>query len=253
LSYNGQDFHSLNERIGINTILKERQLFQANNTVLFDLDGTIINSLPVSTGNLKRALDHFGIKPPADTQLTGLFSRGETEILHTLGLEGNFLEEVRSEWANQTRLHAAELTFFDGMRELILRVKENGCPVGIVTGRTRKHFKDIAIGNEITDMMDVIVLEGDIPEAKPDPRTIWYALEQLGVSPAQAFYVGDSPNDMECACRAGCQAVLVTWGVAGSDAGFPYKPHHVVSSPQELEILLLEITRFAPQQWQGIP
>ena len=126
------------------------------------------------------------------------------------------------------------------MRELILRVKEYGCFVGIVSGRTRKHFKDIAIGNQITEIMDVIVLEGDIPEAKPDPRPILYALEQLGVTPANTFYVGDSPNDMECAHRAGCKAILVTWGVAQSDAGFSYKPHFVVSSPQELEILLLE-------------
>jgi HAD superfamily hydrolase (TIGR01549 family) len=225
---------------GVNDQLKEKRLCQAGNAVLFDLDGTIINSLAVATDNLKRALDSFGIEPPAGTELTGLFTRGETEILHNIGLEGDFLEEVRSEWANQTNLHADELSIFDGMQDLILKIRKLGCPVGIVTGRTRKHFGDIAIGNQIKEMMDVIVLEGDIPEAKPDPRPIWFALEKLGIPPEQAFYVGDSPNDMECAHRAGCQAILVTWGVAQSDAGFSYKPHFVVSSPQELEILLLE-------------
>ncbi len=211
----------------------------AGNVVLFDLDGTILNSLAVATRNLKGALDSFGIEPPSGLELSGLFTRGETEILHSMGLEGDFLEEVRSEWANQTNLHAGELTLFDGMQDLILKIKKHGCPVGIVTGRTRKHFKDLAIGIQVAEMVDVIVLEGDIPEAKPDPRPILYALEQLGVSPARAFYVGDSPNDMECAHRAGCQAILVTWGVSPDDTGFPYKPHHVVTSPKALDQLLL--------------
>ncbi len=239
MTYNGQDFYGKNLQGGVKQQLKAQQLCQAGDAVLFDLDGTILNSLDVATRNLIRALDSFGIEPPAGTELTGLFTTGETEILRTLGLEGDFLEEVRSEWANQTNLHAGELTLFDGMQDLILKIKKLGCPVGIVTGRTRKHFKDIAIGKQVTEMVDVIVLEGDIPEVKPDPRPILYALEQLGVSPARAFYVGDSPNDMECAHRAGCQSILVTWGVAQSAAGFSYQPHFVVSTPQELEMLLL--------------
>jgi HAD superfamily hydrolase (TIGR01549 family) len=219
--------------------LNQKPLARPGYAVLFDLDGTIINSLAVASENLKRALEFFGIKPPPSGELPGLFTRGETEILKDLGFEGDFLEEVRSEWANQTNLHASELNFFDGMLELITRVKAYGCPVGVVTGRTHQHFKDISIGSQIAGMMDVIVLEGDIPETKPDPRPVLFALEQLGVPADRAFYIGDSPNDMECAIRAGCRAILVTWGVAADDNGFPYKPHHVVTSPQELERLLL--------------
>lgn len=217
----------------------QKPIAQPGDAVLFDLDGTIINSLAVASENLKRALDVYGIKPPPSETLSGLFSRGETEILKDLGFEGDFLEEVRSEWANQTNLHAAELTFFDGMQELIVQVKAYGCPVGVVTGRTRKHFKDIPIGFLIAGMMNVIVLEGDIPESKPDPRPLLFALEQLGVPADRAFYIGDSPNDMQCAVRAGCRGILVTWGVAHDATGFRYRPYHVVDTPQELEQLLL--------------
>ncbi len=201
--------------------------------VLFDLDGTLVDSAAIILGSFHHATETVLQRRFPDEQIRSQI--GGTNLAHQMQL----LDPARSdELVRVYREHNdpqySELACFPGMVDVLARLTDEGRRLGIVTAK-RKHTVDLVFeGAGISDYFDVVVGSDDTERHKPDSEPVLKALERLDALPADAAYVGDSPFDMAAAKGAGVFAVAVGWGgihrVTDADA--------FVETPEELLAVL---------------
>jgi pyrophosphatase PpaX len=104
------------------------------------------------------------------------------------------------------------LESFDGLDEVLVRLKSEGRRLGIVSAKRRRTVELAFARVPLGHLFDVIVGGDDTERQKPDPQPLHVALDRLGAEAGDAAYVGDSPYDMKAAQAAGVYAVGVTWG-----------------------------------------
>ena len=179
--------------------------------VLFDLDGTVIDSGAIILASMRHA---------AETVVGGTYS--DAELMKAVGgpgleaqmgaLDPERIDElVRVYRAHNEPLHET-LECCAGMDTVLATLKEQGRRLGIVTAK-RRLTVDLAFARlPIEHLFDVVVGGDETERHKPDPAPLLLALERLGAPAADAAYVGDSPFDMQAARAAGLYAIGVSWG-----------------------------------------
>jgi HAD superfamily hydrolase (TIGR01549 family) len=193
--------------------------------VLFDWDGTIVNTAEASYRCYEKLFGSYGIAFDRDA-----FRRTYSPNWHltysALGLAEDRWAEADARWLEH--YCEEEVVLIDGAREALLRVRRAGLRAGIVTSGDR-----VRVGRELDDLgvaslFEVVVCAEDIVYRKPHPEALLLALDKLGVGAAEAVYVGDSPEDVQMARAAGVLAV----GIPG---GFPNRDSLAASRPEVLE------------------
>ncbi len=203
-------------------------------TVLFDLDGTLIDSGAMILASFRHATRTVLAREIADEELVAAV--GGTTIhdqMRTFDAERvDALVEAYRE--HNTPLHA-ELEAFDGVDDLLETLASEGRKLGIVTSKRRKTV-DLAF-----DVLDIgryfaaVVTVDQTARHKPHPEPVLVALERLRSAPAEAAFVGDSPFDVAAGNAAGVFSVGVTWGKLHSEERLRAAGAHViVHSPREL-------------------
>ena len=179
--------------------------------VLFDLDGTVIDSGAIILASMRYA---------AETVVGGQYS--DVELMKAVGgpgLEAQMValdparvdELVRVYREHNEPLHET-LECCAGMDEVLATLKNEGRRLGIVTAK-RRLTVDLAFARlPIEHFFEVVVGGDETDRHKPDPAPLLLALERLGVAAEDAAYVGDSPFDVQAAKAAGLYAVGVSWG-----------------------------------------
>ena len=210
------------------------------NTVLFDFDGTIMDTYDViicSWQHTFRAI--YGRERPVD------------EILSTMGEPLAFtmarmfpdvdVDEAISIYRSYHRDNfGARIKLFPGMKDLLSSLKERGYRLGLVTSRLTTTTLEGLEKYEIKDYFDAIITADDTEKHKPDPEPVIMTLKKLGAGPEESIMVGDTRFDILCARNAGVKSVLVGWAVAvseedrtGADA-----PDYIIEKAEDLlEIL----------------
>jgi pyrophosphatase PpaX len=179
--------------------------------VLFDLDGTVIDSGAIILASMRHA---------AETVVGGEWS--DAELMQAVGgpgLEAQMVELdatrvdelVRVYRAHNEPLHDT-LECCAGMDDVLATLRERGHRLGIVTAKRRKTV-DLAFARlPIEHLFETIVGGDETARQKPDPDPLLLALDRLDAKPEAAAYVGDSPFDMQAAKAAGLYAIGVSWG-----------------------------------------
>ncbi len=194
--------------------------------VLFDLDGTLLNSIPLIRRSFEKVFADFGI-PWGNGEVmktVGLPLRQAAEI-YAPGLEERFLKA----YAEFYRNHQQEmLKLFPGAMETLEALDSSGYRLGLVTSKRR----ELTVANMSMTGLDrylsqVVALE-DTSRPKPDPDCLLRCLELLAVDPGQAFYAGDSCYDILAGKGAGVATAGVTWGIASREELRPYSPDFIV-------------------------
>jgi pyrophosphatase PpaX len=122
------------------------------------------------------------------------------------------VEELVSVYrAHNEPLHSGLKTFL-GIEDVLIRLKEEGRRLGLVSAKRRSTVELAFAATAIGHLFDVVVGGDEAERQKPAPDTLLLALERLGASPADAVYIGDSPFDMAAAKAGGLYAVGVAWG-----------------------------------------
>jgi pyrophosphatase PpaX len=203
--------------------------------VLFDLDGTLIDSGPIILASMRHAsLTVLGREPDEARVRAAIGGPGLTAQMRDLDPE-RVDELVAVYRAHNEPLHA-ELEAFDDVLALLPELRERGHRLGIVTAK-RRSTVGLAMDRfpALRELTEVLVGAEDTERHKPHPDPILEALERLGASAAEAAYVGDSPFDLRAARAAGVVAVGVTWGgIHGADALRAEAPDHLVDEPRQL-------------------
>jgi pyrophosphatase PpaX len=181
-------------------------------TVLFDLDGTLIDSGPIILASMRHAsLTVLGREPDEERVRAAIGGPGLVEQMRELD-PGRVDELVAVYRAHNEPLHAA-LDGFDDVIALLPLLREQGRRVGIVTA---KRATTAALAQArfpiLAESIDVLVGAEDTERHKPHPDPLLEALARLGEGPERAAYVGDSPFDIRAAKAAGMLSIAVGWG-----------------------------------------
>jgi pyrophosphatase PpaX len=132
------------------------------------------------------------------------------------------------------REHDRMLTLYEGVEDLLHDLGKAGVKTGLVTSKSRFTTQMAFDLTGIEAYFDATVCAGEASGNKPAPDPILACLEQVGVDPSAAAYVGDSPSDMQAAIAAGVVAIAVTWGVFSTERLVAEKPDVLVHTIPEL-------------------
>jgi pyrophosphatase PpaX len=179
--------------------------------VLFDLDGTVIDSGAIILASMRHAAETVVGGAWADDELMKAVGGPGLEAQMVALDPGRVDELVRVYREHNEPLHAT-LECCAGMDDALATLRDRGHRLGIVTAK-RRLTVDLAFARLPIEQLFETVVGGDETEHhKPHPEPLLLALERLGASPADAAYVGDSPFDMQAAKAAGLYAIGVSWG-----------------------------------------
>jgi len=179
--------------------------------VLFDLDGTVIDSGAIILASMRHAAKEvLGVEPPDEELMGAVGGPGLEAQMHALAPD--LVDELVTVYrAHNEPLHD-ELVCCPGMDDALVLLKDEGRRLGIVTAKRRTTvelaFAKIPIGH----LFETVVGGDETTRHKPDPEPLLLALERLGARPEDAAYVGDAPFDVQAAKAAGIFAIAVSWG-----------------------------------------
>jgi phosphoglycolate phosphatase len=212
-------------------------------TVIFDLDGTLLNTLDNLADSVNAALGRNGF-PLKTTDEVRHFVGNGVERLIRLCVPASTQEERYKDCLSDFKAHYSgnmrnKTGPYRGITELITRLKENGYKLAVVSNKYDSAVKELC-RVYFGVLIDTAIGASDDMAKKPAPDTVVKALVELGSVPGRTVYVGDSEVDAATAKNAGLAFVGVTWGfrsrevLAGSGAEF------IIDRPEELlEILSL--------------
>src|SRR3569833_1284417 len=203
-------------------------------TVLFDLDGTVVDSGAIILASMRHATREVLGQEFSDHDLMQAVGGPGLEAQMAAFAPDRVEELVTVYRAHNIPLHD-ELEPCEGMEDVIVRLDGDGVRLGVVTAKMRATaelaFERLRVGH----LFEVLVGGDETAEHKPNPAPLLLGAKRLGVSPQDCAYVGDSPFDIRAAKAAHMYSVAVTWGrIHDRDALEAEEPAAIVETPEEL-------------------
>lgn len=193
--------------------------------VLFDLDGTLLDTAPDMVGamNALRAEERL---PPVEFEAArAQVSHGSNGLMRVgfPDVEGESFERLRERFLALYRARLTdETSLFPGGAEMLERLERAALPWGIVTNKPGWLAEPLLEGLGLAGRMACLVSGDTLPVRKPDPKPLLHAAEAIGVPPAACVYVGDARRDVDAALAAGMRAVVASFGYVS-----PADEHHL--------------------------
>lgn len=180
--------------------------------IIFDLDGTLVNTPPLIMDSFKRAVYKFYPNYPlTKTEITNVL--GQT-LPNTFGKYAKSDDELEG-MIQAYREYSSDKTFplngFDNLEEVLINLKDLGFLLGIVTSKTDYVVFDNLEELKIGSYFDIVVTHQDTDIHKPNPEPILLALEKLNVKNEEAIYVGDHENDISAGNNANVKTGLMAY------------------------------------------
>ncbi|MBI2762344.1 MAG: HAD family hydrolase [Chloroflexi bacterium] len=176
--------------------------------VVFDWDGTLVDTLPAITRANAEVLQSFGVAYD-DAAYRAAYSPDWRSMYRRLGVPVEQIEEAGWRWLGAYRSLMTEVQAFAGVEVAVRRLQEAGYLMGIVTAGDRPVVEHQLRATGLDAFFPVLVCGEDLPFAKPHPEPLRNALGQLGLEhdPDLVTYVGDAPDDMRMARTVGARGV----------------------------------------------
>ena len=206
--------------------------------VLFDLDGTVIDSGAIILASMRHAArEVLGVEPPEEELMGAVGGPGLEAQMQALAPDR--VEELVTVYRSHNEPLHDQLASCEGIDDVLVRLKEEGRRLGIVTAK-RRATVELAFANvPLGHLFEVVVGGDETPRHKPDPEPLLCAAKRLRVSPQVSAYVGDSPFDIRAARAAGMHGIAVTWGgIHGRERLEAEGPDAIVDTPEELHGVL---------------
>ncbi len=188
-------------------------------TIIFDLDGTLVDSQPAALGASIEALSRFGVHVTA-TEVREQFGGGARKLLRyfldrDLSLdEANRAIDPATDLRNDLQLSYTDtVILLPQARELLFLLKDSGYRLALATMSARNVVDKISIYHGINELFDAVMTADDVIHVKPDPEILTKTIDLLGGQVNRTLYVGDSGHDLEAASRLGMPFLLVDTGI----------------------------------------
>lgn len=206
--------------------------------VLFDLDGTLIDSIELIRQSYAHTLRaHRDFEPPMEFWLQGLGRPLRWQFAHFTEDASEIEAMVATYRAYNLAHHDAMVTSFPGAVPAVGQLRARGVKLAIVTSKMRAGARRGLDHCGFGALFEVIVGADDVSEHKPHPAPVRLALEQLGVAAERAVMVGDSPHDLASGRAAGTRTAAVAWGPFPRDQLLATEPDYWLETPQNIASL----------------
>lgn len=211
--------------------------------VLFDLDGTLIDSAPdlAGAGNDMRVAR--GLAPLAYEQfrpMVGSGARGMVGIALQVGPDDDGFIELHDEFLWRYEQRMTTLTrVFEAVGPVLAALQQQGMPWGIVTNKAQRFTDPLVLALGLHSQAATVISGDTTPHAKPHPAPLLEAARRMKLAPGMCLYVGDDLRDVQAGKAAGMRTVAAAWGYLG--AGEPidaWGADHVIETPDQLLSLL---------------
>ena len=188
-------------------------------TVIYDLDGTLIDSARDMGVAVSRVLADHGLPPISDQDARIFMGQGsKVTIGKAFAKNGRILDDIALGAATRefVRYYEADpvshTTAFDGVSDIVARFARLGLKQGVCTNKFERPARTILEHLKLMPPISDVAGADTFPVRKPDPKHILMLLARMGADPGRAVMIGDSIHDAEAAHGAGIPAVLVSWG-----------------------------------------
>ena len=187
-----------------------------NKLVIFDLDGTLLDTIKDIADSVNLTLEHFGYPTLTEKEITTYIGNGARNLIRRsvkVKLSDEEFERVFQYYnALYTSSKSEKTGVFDGLNEVLFALKNRGYKLAVLSNKQqaatdnvcKKYLKDFAF--------DMVVGQRDGVPIKPDPTEVYRIIKTLDVLPENAYFVGDGDTDAMTAINAGINGISVLWG-----------------------------------------
>lgn len=200
---------------------------------LFDLDGTLLDSTALLLAGYRHTTRAILGRETTEADwlpLFGLPLRDQFAAFEP-SLAAEMVAEYRRFYAEH---HDSMMAVYPGVIEAVRRLHAAGHPCAVVTSKLTRFAQRAVDMFGLTDCFGAVIGEDMVAEHKPHPESVLAACSRLGVSPADAWMIGDSPWDIQAGHAAGCRSAAVLWGPFTRERLEPSAPDAWLARPEEL-------------------
>lgn len=212
-------------------------------TIIFDLDGTLLDTLEDLYLSVNAALNVFGFPPKTREDVRQSVGNGVRNLMRRSVPEGEDNPQFEDCFLEFQQHYAAHLNDhtgpYEGMPELLKRLSERGFSMAIVSNKSDHAVKELN-RNVFGGLIPVAIGESEGVRRKPEPDTVYAAIRELGVRKEDCIYVGDSEVDLKTAENCGIPCISVSWGFRDREVLEDLGAKRIVDSAEELLELLLK-------------
>ena len=205
--------------------------------IIWDLDGTLLDTLQDLADAVNHSLETYGLPVKTKEEIRAIVGRGIRHLVENAvatGTDPVTTDAVFGEFCTYYAAHSADATApYAGIPAMLEKLSRAGVKMAIVSNKADFAVQDLVMryfGEEITLAVGA---REDIPK-KPAPDMVEYALARLGVTKAEAAYVGDSEVDVTTARNTGMDCLAVNWGFRSSETLRAAGAQRIFSTPEEL-------------------
>ena len=205
--------------------------------IIFDMDGTVLNTIEDLTVSMNHALTKFNMPERTVEEFRSFFGSGARVAMERAvpaGTPSETIDRMMPVFKEHYDVHCLDRTRpYDGIPELMRQLQNRGCKMAIVSNKIDSAVKEL---NErfFSGLIDVAIGERPGIKRKPAPDTVFEAIKELGSSKSDAVYVGDSEVDLETGQRAGMDVISVLWGFRDREDLEKAGAVRLVRTPEEL-------------------
>ena len=217
--------------------------FENIQAVLFDLDGTLIDSAP----DLGAAVDQMRVDRGMPSlplvhyrPMAGAGARGMIGLAFGFTPEHPEYDAMKEEFFRNYEACMTQRTFaFEGVVQMIDALVAAQLPWGVVTNKSKRFAEPLTQAMPLFKTAAVVISGDTTPYAKPHPEPLFEAARRLGIAPSACVYVGDDERDIVAGLAAGMKTVAATYGYLGTQSDVQkWQAHAHIQSPRELEDLI---------------
>lgn len=207
--------------------------------VIFDLDGTLVNSILDIAESCNHALHEMGYAPHSLTTYHYLVGNGVSKLIERALPEEarrqRFIEAMRTRFTEYYNEHLLDnTTAYPGIPEVLDELKARGIKLAVASNKYQAATEKIVTSLFPDIEWDAIMGQNDMTPLKPDPSVVFNILQKIPTPKSEVLYVGDSAVDMETAYRACVDSVGVSWGLRGRNELANSRATFIVDDPDEI-------------------
>ena len=213
---------------------------------IFDLDGTLTDTLESLTYSVNATLKELGLSQITDTQCKAFVGNGARRLIEQSLQAAGDPDAARIEEAMEVygRIFKTYCTYhvapYDGIVDMLEELKRQDVQLAVLSNKPHLQTKDVvATFFKEGTFIRVYGQQEGVPR-KPDPAAVHMILDELCVQREECLYIGDSDVDMQTGCAAGVPAVGVTWGFRSKDVLIEHGATYVVDKPEEIVSIVKE-------------
>jgi len=188
-------------------------LTQTKELIIFDMDGTLVNSSLTIANAINHVRQNLGFEPMDQEYILKLVNDHTINPAQTF-YHAKAFDQDHERWFSEyyTKNHEKELVLYDGIKELLDRLKERGHALAVATNAYRGSTLESLTYLEVHGHFDAIACYDDVPQGKPHPDMLHKILGELGHSSENTLFIGDGPRDELASKRAQIDYIMVDWG-----------------------------------------